>query len=85
MPTFFTRKEILISLYAQIPVHLLEKFVHSELYELDDTTAIRAFFFARMNVLDSQLIKAQDVINQQQNELSKMKRRLENRDADPTI
>ena len=72
-----TRKPLLISLYAQIPAHLLDDLVRREIAEIGDTTAITAFLFARMNVLNAQLIKAADVMNQQQNKIAELQKQFE--------
>ena len=71
---FLSRKPLLISLYAQIPAHLLDELVRRELAEIDDTTAIAAFLFAKMNVLQAQLNKARNVINQQQNQIAALQK-----------
>jgi len=74
---FLTRKEILIALYAQVPAHLLDGLVRRELSEFDDTTAITAFLFARMNLLNVQLIQAQNLLRQQPKEVQDFRRQNE--------
>lgn len=55
-----------IPLYAQIPAAKLDKIVRAELDKLDDTKALTAYLFGRMNFFHVQLIRQQQIIQQLQ-------------------
>ena len=63
--------------YAQIPVHLMDGLVRRELFGMGDTTALTAFLFARMNVLNVQLLRAQNLLRQQPKEAQDFQRQNE--------
>ena len=67
----------IIPMYAQVPAHLLDGLVRRELAELEDKTALTAFLFARMNVLNVQLMKAQNLLRQQPKETQDFQRQNE--------
>ena len=63
--------------YAQIPAHLLDPLIRRELSEVKDKTALTAFLFARMNLLNVQLIQAQNLLRQQPKEVQDFQRQNE--------
>ena len=54
---FFTAGHIfpITPIYAQIPAHVTDGLVRRELHDIKDKTALTAFLFARMNILNVQL------------------------------
>ena len=76
---FFINDHInrLIPIYAQIPAHLLDPLIRRELSEVKDKTALTAFLFARMNLLNVQLIQAQNLLRQQPKEVQDFQRQNE--------
>ena len=76
---FITSSETMpvIPMYAQIPAHLMDGLIRRELAEIEDTTALTAFLFARMNLMNVQLIRAQNLLRQQPKEVQDFQRQNE--------
>ncbi len=66
----------LFPLYAQIPAWQLDSLIRRELADVDEETAVTAFFFSRMALMQMQIIRANQIINQQQNEIAELKRQV---------
>ena len=66
-----------LPLYAQIPSYQLDGLIRRELEQIEDTTALTAFLFARMNVFNVNLIQQQNLINQQQEQIKKLQEQLQ--------
>ena len=54
------------SLYAQIPAAKLDSLIRKELNEVDDKTALTAFLFGRMNSLNINFLRQNQIIQNQQ-------------------
>ena len=67
----------IIPMYAQVPAHLMDGLVRRELAELEDKTALTAFLFARMNVMNVQFMRAQNLLRQQPKEVQDFQRQNE--------
>ena len=68
----------IIPLYAQIPAGQLDSLIRKELSEVKDTTALTAFLFARMNVLNVQLLQAQKILDSKDAQIKKLQAQLVN-------
>ena len=66
-----------IGLFAQIQPFQVDEIIRYEFEKFTDKNALMAFLFSRMNVFNVQLIQAQQIINQQKNEIDELKRQLE--------
>ena len=66
-----------LRIYSQIPAWQLDALIRRELNEIKDKTALTAFLFARMNVLNVQLMKAQNLLRQQPKEVQDFQRQNE--------
>jgi hypothetical protein len=66
--------ERFLPLYAQIPEWQMDHLIRRELDEVEDKTALTAFLFARMNVLNVQLNQAINLLNQQPKEIQDFQR-----------
>ena len=64
----------IVPVYAQIPAWQLDPLIRRELAELKDQTALTAFLFARMNVINVQLLQAQNLLRQQPKEVQDFQR-----------
>ena len=58
--------EYLMPFYEQISAYQLDAFIRDELSRAGDTSALTAFLFSRMNLLNLQLIRQQKLIRQLQ-------------------
>ena len=56
----------IIQIYAQIPAAKLDKLVRAELDKLEDTKALTAFLFSRMNLFNVQILRQQQIIKKLQ-------------------
>ena len=76
---FFTAGHLfpLIPIYAQIPAWQLDPLIRRELSEIEDKTALTAFLFARMNLMNVQLVRAQNLLRQQPKEAQDFQRQNE--------
>ena len=76
---FFTLNQLnyLYHIYAQIPAWQLDGLIRRELAEVKDKTALTAFLFARMNLLNVQLLRAQNLLRQQPKEVQDFQRQNE--------
>ena len=54
------------NLYSHFPAYQIDELIRKELNEVEDKTALTAFFFARMNVLNMQLNRQNAIIQQMQ-------------------
>ena len=67
----------LIPIYAQIPAWQLDWLIRRELAEVKDKTALTAFLFARMNLMNVQLLRVQNLLRQQPKEAQDFQRQNE--------
>ena len=65
-------------IYMQVPAFRLDGFIRRELEKLDDTTALTAFLFNRMNVFNVNLFKQQQEMQKLQENLQKSVQYLKN-------
>lgn len=63
-------------LYAQIPDWQLEPLVMRELDKIEDKTALSAFLFSRMNILNMQLFQMEQIISQKDAQINELKNQL---------
>ena len=66
-----------LRIYSQIPAWQLDPLIRHELNEIEDKTALTAFLFARMNVMNVQLMRAQNLLRQQPKEVQDFQRQNE--------
>ncbi len=62
----------ILRIYTQVPAFQLEGFIRRELEKLDDTTALTAFLFNRMNIFNLNFIQQQNLIRQQQAQIQQL-------------
>ena len=63
----------ILGIYVQTPAYQLDGLVRRELEKIEDTTALTAFIFNRMNVFNVNLIQLQNQITQKEAQLQKAK------------
>ena len=68
----------ILRIYTQVPAFRLDEFIRRELEQLDDTTALTAFLFDRMNVFNVNLINQQQEIQKLQANFQKSVQYLKN-------
>ena len=68
-----------LELYSQIPAFKLDGLVRNELQHLEDKTALSAFLFSRMNVLNLNVLQQQNIIRQQQAQIQQLQSQLQQR------
>ena len=66
-----------LPIYAQIPAWQLDPLIRRELAEVKDKTALTAFLFARMNLMNVQLMRLQNLLRQQPKEVQDFQRKNE--------
>ena len=64
----------IVPIYSQISAAKLDEFVREALENIDDTKALTAYLFSRMNVFNVQLIQQQQVIQQLQAQLQQLQK-----------
>ena len=64
-------------IYAQIPAYQLDGLIRRELEKIDDTSALSAFLFSRMNVFKVNLIQQQNLIRQQQMQIQHLQAQIQ--------
>ncbi len=65
-----------IPVYFQNSTAALDKFIRKELEQVEDKTALTAFLFSRMNVLNANLIQQNQIIQQQQKKIQELQAQL---------
>ena len=59
-----------LDIYAQVPAWQLDPLIRRELDEVQDKTALTAFLFSRMNLMNINLIRQNQIIQQLQSQLA---------------
>ena len=73
-----SRCDSLKDFYAQIPAWQLNAFILNELEKSDNNAALTAFLFSRMNIFNINLIRQQQIIQQQQAQIRQLQAQLKN-------
>ena len=63
-------------LYAQTPIHELDKLIRRELDDIEDKTALTSFLFSRMNFFNVQLLQMQQLLAQRDAQIKNLERQL---------
>ena len=67
----------ILKIYTQVPAFQLEEFIRREIEKLDDTTALTAFLFNRMNIFNVNLLQQQNLIRQQQAQIQQLQSQIQ--------
>ena len=75
---FFSNEvQPLLGLYQNIPAAQLDNLIRHNLEKVQNTTALTAFIFSRMNVFNVNLIQQQNIINQQQIKIQQLQAQIQ--------
>ena len=69
----------LLQAYAQIPPHQLDELIRREFEKFDVSSALTTFLFSRMNMFNVNLIRQQNIIQQQQAYIQQLQAQLQGR------
>ena len=65
-----------LRIYSQTPAWEVDKFIRRELDDIEDKTALTAFLFTRMNILNLRLLQLQQAISQKDAQIKDLERQL---------